>query len=66
MNRCIKGAGCTVGCSNRGPSDDKVRMLINMQQEVLFPPLMIAGAISSHYGNYTRCVLENLVPRGDN
>jgi hypothetical protein len=28
--------------------------------------LMIAGAISSHYGNHTRSVLENLVPHGDN
>jgi hypothetical protein len=29
-------------------------------------PLMIARAISSHYGNYTRSVLENLAPRSDN
>jgi hypothetical protein len=33
MDRCIKGGGYTVGRPSRGPSDDKVRMLINMQQE---------------------------------
>ena len=33
MDRCIKGGGYTVGLPSRGPSDDKVRMLINMQQE---------------------------------
>jgi hypothetical protein len=27
------GGGYTVGRPSRGPSDDKVRMLINMQQE---------------------------------
>ena len=33
MDRCIKGGGYTVARPTRGPSDDKVRMLINMQQE---------------------------------
>ena len=33
MDRCIKGGGYTVGRPSRGPSDDKVRILINMQQE---------------------------------
>ena len=33
MDRCIKGGGYTVLRPSRGPSDDKVRMLINMQQE---------------------------------
>ena len=33
MGRCIKGGGYTVGLPGRGPSDDKVRMPINMQQE---------------------------------
>ena len=33
MDRCIKGGGYTVSRPSRGPSDDKVRMLINMQQE---------------------------------
>jgi hypothetical protein len=33
VDRCIKGGGYTVLRPSRGPSDDKVRMLINMQQE---------------------------------
>ena len=33
MDGCIKGGGYTVRRPSRGPSDDKVRMLINMQQE---------------------------------
>jgi hypothetical protein len=32
MDRCIKGGGYTVARPSRGPNDDKVRMLINMQQ----------------------------------
>ena len=33
MDRCIKGGGYTVRRPGRGPSDDKVRTLIKMQQE---------------------------------
>jgi hypothetical protein len=33
MDRCIKGGGYTVARPSRGPNDDIVRMLINMQQE---------------------------------
>ena len=33
MDRCINRGGYTVGRPSRGPSDDTVRMLINMQQE---------------------------------
>jgi hypothetical protein len=33
VNRCIRRGGYTVRRPSRGPSDDKVRMLINMQQE---------------------------------
>ena len=33
MDRCIKGGGYTLHRPSRGPSDDEVRMLINMQQE---------------------------------
>ena len=33
MDRCIKGGGYAVRRPSRGPSDDEVRMLINMQQE---------------------------------
>ena len=33
MYRCIKGGGYAVRRPGRGPSDDRVRMLINMQQE---------------------------------
>jgi hypothetical protein len=33
VDRCIKGGGYTVLRPSRGPSDDKVRVLINMQQE---------------------------------
>jgi hypothetical protein len=33
MDRCIKGGGYTVARPSRGPNDDKVKMLINMQQE---------------------------------
>ena len=33
MDRCIKGGGYTLHRPGRGPSDDEVRMLINMQQE---------------------------------
>ena len=33
MDRCIKGGGYTVGLPGRGPSDQRVRMLIIMQQE---------------------------------
>ena len=32
MDQCIEGGGYTVGRPSRGPSDDKLRMLINMQQ----------------------------------
>jgi hypothetical protein len=32
MDRCIKGGGYTLARPSRGPNDDKVRMLINMQQ----------------------------------
>jgi hypothetical protein len=32
MDRCIKGGGYTVARPSRGPNDDIVRMLINMQQ----------------------------------
>ena len=31
--RCIESGGYTVRRLRRGPSDDEVRMLINMQQE---------------------------------
>ena len=30
MDRCIKGGGYTVGLPGRGPSDQRVRMLIIM------------------------------------
>ena len=33
MDWCIKGGGYTVARPSRGPNDDIVRMLINMQQE---------------------------------
>ena len=33
MDRCIKGGGYAVRRPSRGPSDDEVRTLINMQQE---------------------------------
>jgi hypothetical protein len=33
VDRCLKGGGYTVRLPGRGPSDDKVRMLIKMQQE---------------------------------
>ena len=33
MDRWIKGGGYTVYRPGRGPSDDQVRMLINVQQE---------------------------------
>lgn len=33
MDRCIKGGNYTVRRPGRGPSDDKVRVLINMQRE---------------------------------
>jgi hypothetical protein len=33
MDRCITGGGYTVARASRGPNDDKVRILINMQQE---------------------------------
>ena len=32
MDQSIEGGGYTVDRPSRGPSDDKVRMLINMQQ----------------------------------
>ena len=32
MDQCIEGDGYTVGRPSHGPSDDKLRMLINMQQ----------------------------------
>ena len=32
MDQCIEGGGYTVGRPGHGPSDDKLRMLINMQQ----------------------------------
>ena len=32
-DRCIEGGGYTVRRPRRGPSDDEVRMLINMHQE---------------------------------
>jgi hypothetical protein len=33
MDRCIEGGGDTVGRPSRGPSDDRVRVLIKLQQE---------------------------------
>ena len=33
MDRCIEGGGYTVGGPSRGPSDDKVRVLVKLQQE---------------------------------
>ena len=33
MDRCVKGGGYAVRRPSRGPSDDEVRTLINMQQE---------------------------------
>ena len=44
MDRCIKGGGYTVARPTGGPSDDKVRMLINMQQEgeIAFQPHSLA------------------------
>ena len=33
VDRCIEGGGYAVRRPRRGPSDDEVRMLINMQQE---------------------------------
>jgi hypothetical protein len=33
MDLCIEGGGYTVRRPSRGPSDEKVRMQINMQQE---------------------------------
>ena len=33
MDRCIKGGGYAVRRPSRGPSDDEVRTLVNMQQE---------------------------------
>ena len=33
MDLCIEGDGYTVRRPSRGPSDEKVRMRINMQQE---------------------------------
>ena len=33
MDRCIKDGGYTVARPSRGPNDDIVSMLINMQQE---------------------------------
>ena len=33
MDLCIEGDGYTVCRPNRGPSDENVRMRINMQQE---------------------------------
>ena len=44
MDRCIKGGGYTVCRPSRGPSDDEVRMLINMQQEgeIAFQPHSLA------------------------
>ena len=33
MDRCTKGGGYAVRRPSRGPSDDEVRTLINMQQE---------------------------------
>jgi len=33
VGRCVKGGGYAVRRPSRGPSDDEVRTLINMQQE---------------------------------
>ena len=33
MDRCVKGGGYAVRRASRGPSDNEVRTLINMQQE---------------------------------
>ena len=52
MDRCIKVGGYTVLRPGRGPSDDKVRMLINMQQEgeIAFQLLSLAQSPFSRGG----------------